>query len=845
METINRIWIELESQKYQKLYTPLEEEIIIPNPFSQNEYILTHSFVHSNNNFIAKDLDGYIFHIKIFSCSSYEDLKLIHLNLKIIREHTESLNLVQIVDVFEYKERNSWIVICVLEMLDGLTIEQFRELVDELNLLDKLSKEFCISIFLKIIELIEESHNRGVLIGNLMPNTIYIYRDYEEEGFASYKIKVAVTTKEPSKSSKFLHLYYPENKKKQLKYKIWGAGISLYNLIGQKNLSEISYQEIEESANPDLPLRFKDNALISLLTKCLKGDISQSIFQDPFITSWKYLFENDQSLMQKIQVSEMPVLASGLSFELDLSKEKCTKRILELALENTSEVALYLKEKETICTFIKTSIHLCLSSYSNHLITPLLVILYRKIESKKLKKWLVKSGFYSLIQSPMIFLANINLLCNFSSKFLKKNTLTLLQIFADNGFLDMAFEVDSRGGGGELHDFLDSTLPYYGPNAINLIENAYNSAKTTTPLKALKLKAMQRLSEVPYHFRIEHCQVTLNFINKMISAKSKFHRAKGISIDLLDIIIDIFIETLVFHDQIQDHYNRGTCISHSKSEKLSFKAKNPILVTCCECQNVALCTVCRAVKHSGHSKSQMFLHYYQEITRCNCKDEHKDYELGGIRFILPKFSQNFAFKLQNDSIQESNIFEGDGETRITTENSISLAQQSANQDIHAYFEVKIYKAGSLEDITIGLEGTGISYCGNTGGIYLNALKVETGPRFGSYDTIGMGLTMTSKVFISYNGVVIYPLIDSEIKREIKPFVVAKGDKWKIEIKFDEWMLKSTGASMLRGEILMSSQEIIQKLNKRIKEVKKKEKNDCRELTDKFQFLREEIERTIR
>ena len=78
-------------------------------------------------------------------------------------------------------------------------------------------------------------------------------------------------------------------------------------------------------------------------------------------------------------------------------------------------------------------------------------------------------------------------------------------------------------------------------------------------------------------------------------------------------------------------------------------------------------------------------------------------------------------------------------------------------DAEAYFEVNIISAGDSENISLGITGTGVAYYGNTGNITRNGHLVSSGPRFGSFDTIGVGL-YNKKVFFTYNGLLLRPLI---------------------------------------------------------------------------------------
>lgn len=68
------------------------------------------------------------------------------------------------------------------------------------------------------------------------------------------------------------------------------------------------------------------------------------------------------------------------------------------------------------------------------------------------------------------------------------------------------------------------------------------------------------------------------------------------------------------------------------------------------------------------------------------------------------------------------------------------------EDSSCYFEIKVLCAGSQERNYLGLHGSNVYYSGRNGKILYKNKLISYAPRFGSFDTIGMGFYPPNVIF---------------------------------------------------------------------------------------------------
>jgi hypothetical protein len=160
-----------------------------------------------------------------------------------------------------------------------------------------------------------------------------------------------------------------------------------------------------------------------------------------------------------------------------------------------------------------------------------------------------------------------------------------------------------------------------------------------------------------------------------------------------------------------------------------------------------------------------------------------------------------------------------------------------------YFEVRVNSAGLQENIEIGVDGTGILYKSSDGGIYRHGTLVNKAPRFGSYDVVGMGVTGNKKVFVTFHGLVIWPMIDCELKNELRPWVVLGCDHCDVDVLMRNVVFQPTkdtspNQEFFSSEILAISDKVLATLGKFVRKSFRKNQNDpkTKDLYEKYSEL---------
>ena len=150
----------------------------------------------------------------------------------------------------------------------------------------------------------------------------------------------------------------------------------------------------------------------------------------------------------------------------------------------------------------------------------------------------------------------------------------------------------------------------------------------------------------------------------------------------------------------------------------------------------------------------------------------------------------------------------------------------------AYYEVKVNKAGKYENIIIGLLGAEVYYYGVNGNISINNKIVCKAPRFGSYDTVGIGLLRNSKIFFTYNGLLSSFIFDCDANQELKILVEMHGDGCEVEVKLRSFLFQA--AKFGTDSFFTKSKELIEELFKTVANALKKAK-DQRSLDMKIKY----------
>jgi hypothetical protein len=817
------------TEEIQALPTP----ITIPNSFSHKEYTLTHRFHHSATAFIGHDSSLQKFHIKVFGVPSFDQVKSVYKNLQLVKEHSSDLKLIEVVDTIEFFENGRWVMLLITPYFEGFTLEELTAAMYINGF--HLTKEESISVFLEILGLIRLADGKGFMISS-MPDNLFFVRSgvggtlKGEKNW--YELKVLATSLQwlSCGRSKIEKLYPANGRRNSMDGMIWGAGLCLYAFVSSEPLSALpALNEVNDIERAELlKFHYKDEAVMTFVRLTVRINKPQNLLSHYIIKIWKALLNLNWDEIDSFGVKQMTALMSGLTMESQICKMLAMRKILMIAQENSTEVCTMLTKSELLYTFVETSHGFDWYSFPN-LITSVFLILKDKVASRTVKEKLVSMRLFSILVTAINVKANSDILCDFISKFFDDTTLTILEIAWTNGFVNGLLEKPVKSPS-EM-TFIKYTMSYYGPNSVELIKRVYETIEINESL------VNKHLHEIPYYFKLEKSHLVVQMMHKILERNA---RSQGDTVlDMLKVIVLILAEVLCVPKMLQYHHITCQCTSLSKKKFLTDQGRNPLLIKCKACAH-SYCAMCKAQNHEGHD--YQYVLYQNPLHRCNSVNPVEpttEYFLD--LFQPPKYQSRISFcdSLNNTTRSSNTIFYSSGYLRISTIEPL-VCKDPTDRCTLVYFEVKVHRAGIQENIEIGVEGSGIVYKSADGGIYFHGTLVGKGPRFGSYDTVGIGVTTIGKAYITYNGLLNWPLIDCDVLSEMRPVVVMNSEGGQIEVLMRAYLFQPTreqseNQDFINPEMLMVSEKLLESLCKHIKKVYNKNQKDekAQDLLDKF------------
>jgi hypothetical protein len=187
------------------------------------------------------------------------------------------------------------------------------------------------------------------------------------------------------------------------------------------------------------------------------------------------------------------------------------------------------------------------------------------------------------------------------------------------------------------------------------------------------------------------------------------------------------------------------------------------------------------------------------------------------------------------------VFKTDSELTITTIEPFVAEWSHVGSGTVAYYEVKILKAGKYERIEVALLGTEVTYYGVSGEIRVGNRVVCKGPRFGSFDVVGVGLLRNGKVFFTYNGLLASSFIECDALQEVKMQVGLGGDGCEVELMIQTFAFQSDKGKI--GVMQKKSKEMAEDLMKNlVKIVRKRKENGFVECKERFRAMLKNLQR---
>lgn len=841
MDFYDTLWDRALEFRSKNLIESLEIPIKLPNSYALQEYTLTHKYQNSKNAFVGHDLESTSYQIKILACDSYNHAKEIHQIIRPLQPVSQELRIVEIQDIFEMYDDNNWFVVLVTELVEGLSLEEIVSLLREHNSLEKLTKDSCIYSYIWLLDIIESAEQKGICFNSIFPDSVLMCRgpisspSILTTSRYSYNLRVSVTGNYALNSgiSRLDHIYPCSKYKSTLMSDIWGLGLCLFTLCGNVTLNDLpNLREISDKERIDtIKIRFDDIAIDVLIKDSLREVAARAPFNHPYTKVWRGLWLNDWNMIDSCTIRELLALRSGLFFENQSSQFLSLRKILSLGEIHSSEIYENLSSAHLMSDFLQ----LCMKynwEDSKKLIDSVFLIMQYKPATHGFQEQLVDIGFLGIIPIALELEVTPNILYEFAKKFIDDNTLTLLQILWDSGLANKALRGDKTDT-----SFIKATISYYGPNSIDIMKEALKSEQLN------EFRVLQAMLEVPFYFKLEKHDILIELLTKIVVKGIK--NQNDYLVDILKNTVLILAEILSLPKVLQYHHISGQCTSHSNQQFISYVGKNPLLIYCIDC-NISLCTVCYHMSHYNHNRR--FLLYLNPHFRCNCEEKHDDIPTNIEMFKLPKYNERFLIMLSDGNVvneKHYNHFRSHGDMTISTQEPLVSNWNSETARTLAYFEIKILKAGKYENISIELLGTGVSYKGSNGKIIQNGLEVSLGPRYGSWDTVGIGMTHNYKVFVTYNGLLVHPMIECSPENEIRPLIKMEGDSCEIEFKLRSWMFQpvdSPSQSLFSNELFQKSKHILDNLFNQIKKVCRKNSKDrkCQDLIQKFLELLESV-----
>ena len=830
---LHSIWNYLKEKRENEEIIELREVTIVPNSFKSKEYIITHRFRDSTTAFIGRDEDNSKYHIKVFGVSSFDVVKSIYKNLKLVSECQDDLQIIPVVDIIEFFQGDRWVVLLVSPYYEGFTLEELTESLHSHKF--HLHKDTSILIFLSILGIIKLADSKNLIVNTMPDNLFVLWKGPGTSGcfpasLSPFELRIQATSLQWLRCGKSrLEKLYPMSKKRNhLDGMIWGAGLSLYSFVSSKPLSELPpLNEWNDVLRGDLlKFYYEDEALAYMIKNSLKSVHASNFITHPFIQEWTALLHLDWEGVEVCTISEINALLSGLTFENLQCRLLAMRRILVIIQECGLEVYKHLNRHNMLFVFIEMCLVFDWHSHPD-LINSVFLILKEKTMSRGFKERLVSMNFISVIVTAIDLKANNELLCQCISKFSDDNTLTLLQIVWNTGFPMYLLKKPNRTN--IETEFIKDTMSYYGPNSVEFIEKVYDTIEIS------ENRINQHLLETPFYFKNEKSHIVVSLMQRIIEKNAR--NQSDSTIDLLKTVVLILAELLCVPKLLQFHHVINQCTSSSTRLFLSEVGRNPLLAKCKQC-GTSYCVMCIAANHQGHEIQ--YINYQSALTRCQSVSSSTfSNEISIFRF--PKLPAKIIVvdgfgKIWKQSPSQITFPAG---IRLTTTEALNTAPVDQLQTL-LYFEVKVNQAGLQENIIIGIDGCEVYYHSTDGSVYVKESPVGKAKKFGSYDTVGIGITSNSKAYVTYNGLVNWPMFDCGLAEAMRPVVIANSHDFNIEIKLRGFLFAPTddlsnNQDFANKEVLNICERLLELLSKYIKKSFRRNPNDIKtkDLMDKF------------
>ena len=750
-------WDTLMNRKNTTMLKELDEVLILENSLSAKEYYLTHLYQDSQYEFQALDSENCLCHIRILPLQSFDDVKVAYKNFSMLQEHADCLHLCPIKDIFEIYDEQ-WVFVIVCEYFESLSLGDISEYMDNLE----LPKEIGLMAYVRLIEIIQKSYETGIIL-NISPETVILIRhDYSDSYLYStnlsfFNIKLLSSNQVLMyNKSKYENLFFA--KRNTMDSELWGAALWIYLFFSGKKLDSLGNLKGVDDEEKAKILNTPDPAINSILLQSLKYVKDKSIFTNPTIKIWSMFLQGSWDQLDEYPVKDITPLLTILKFEISSSVLAASKKILMVASDYSNEVSKALGANDTLLDFIRI-----IRQYFDFHKYPLLInsvflILKEKNFTTKMITNLISAGILYFFRKDLLDYARNDYVCKVCSEFMENNTLTVMQVLWDNGYIEELCKKQVKSEA-EIA-FLKVTISFYGQNSLTHIQ------KVSDVLDFNFLRQLQQFYEIPIVFKWNRPHQLFSYINFLLHRGLKLKDDSYL--EIIKTLIFLLNEAFLLPSFLHKQHLEGRCSNDSANKFLEFFGKNPLIVKCNQCK-YNCCVMCAEQFHKYHDLTFII----NSVFRCFEIQKIESFNTALIK--LPVYEQKF------DMLEVGGEWVG--------QSFFSTKKLNEKSEFAGYFEVTIVKAGICEDFYCGIWGTGVVYFGNSGEIRRNGHLVGLGPRIGSYDTIGAGI-INGKVYFTYNGLLIRPLFDCYSHIEPRIYYGYSDDGIQVELKSQGWLFSS-------------------------------------------------------
>jgi hypothetical protein len=413
----------------------------------------------------------------------------------------------------------------------------------------------------------------------------------------------------------------------------------------------------------------------------------------------------------------------------------------------------------------------------------------------ELKQELKTIGFLKVFCEACQKLEQKHSLYEFAEAFYKGSTLTVLQLASKYSLFNTARDEAKYNNDAFAERFVRSAIPYNGNVLLKLVKL---SLKSIGPEAAI----LNSIVDIPIYFKQKDCTgffAILRDIEKLL----RKDRPPEDQLDIIKNLVNTIIELLFYWPWLRYSHAYGLCTSHPATEHLTF-CRNPLLFTCGECK-LTLCSPC-ASKHHHPFTSLEFCGYNSPAVQCTCAstpvmsgcDCYSFFDVRTSISFVSKIDRSRYYNLLSNgrclsAIENKDYFsvlvDHDGIKELVGGESLFSEADKTDQELTlAYFEVEVKSGGIKDAVSIGF--TGFQYRGDTGEIMINGTVHSKGPKFGSYDCIGIGVTHT-RVYLTYNGLLLQPYHPHPQETDYRLLITLEGMETMVNVRLNSttWQFK--------------------------------------------------------